>query len=505
MPARCSKLFAILLLLIVCGERDAPSQETKRPPNIVLITVDDLGYADIEPFGSKINRTPHLKTMADEGLRLTSFYAAPVCSPSRSALMTGCYAKRALPIPHVLFPVSATGLDPAQPTISRLLKQAGYATGCIGKWHLGDQKGHLPLDHGFDEYLGIPYSNDMGLASEGSKSDLGKPLPMPVRLAEPQGDEFGLRGNSQPPLPLLRGSKVVGRVKVPEQQGIVETYTTAAEDFIERRKDKPFFLYLPHTAVHFPIYPGKEWAGKSPHGYYSDWVEEVDASVGRVLETIRRLGLEKETLVVFTSDNGGTNRGSNAPLRGFKASTWEGGIRVPTIAWWPGKIAAGRTSDAISGMHDLMPTAVALAGGTLPQNLTYDGRDLSPVLFGKTDHHHEMFFYFRGLTLEAVRQGDWKLHLADSSALKTKNQPGNGKPRLFNLREDIGEQNDVAGKFPERIRELTALVEAMDRDLGRDGIGPGCRPLGKADAPQPLIANDGTVRADAVGEFKVLP
>ena len=322
-------------------------------PNFVVINIDDLGYADIGPYGSTLNRTPHLDRMAKEGRRLTAFYAAPVCSPSRAALMTGCYPKRVLPIPNVLFPGSAVGLSPAEVTVAEVLKAAGYATQIVGKWHLGDQPEFLPTKQGFDHYFGLPYSNDMGPAEDGVKSDLGKPLPK----AKP---------GTQPPLPLLRDGTVVKRVRADDQQSLVELYTDEAVGFIAANKEKPFFLYLAHNAVHFPLYPGKAWAGKSPHGLFSDWVEEVDAGVGRVLDAVRGQGLAEKTLVLFTSDNGGTPRSVNAPLRGFKASTLEGGMRVPTIAWWPGRIPAGTATDAVLGMFDVLPTFAALAGGRCP-------------------------------------------------------------------------------------------------------------------------------------------
>src|SRR5262245_32772656 len=297
-------------------------------PNFILINIDDLGYADIGPFGSKINRTPNLDRMAKEGRKLTSFYAAPVCSPSRAALLTGCYPKRVLPIQGVLFPGNDVGLSPKEVTVAEVLKAEGYATAIIGKWHLGDQPEFLPNRQGFDLHFGLPYSNDMGPAEDGTKSNLGKPLPKP-------------KGPGQPPLPLLRNGTVVKRVLPDDQQSLVELYTTEAERFIKEHRDAPFFLYLAHNAVHFPVYPGKKWAGKSPHGIFSDWVEEVDWSVGRVLDAVRGHGLAERTLVIFTSDNGGTPRSVNAPLRGHKGSTFEGGMRVPAIAWWPGKVPAG--------------------------------------------------------------------------------------------------------------------------------------------------------------------
>ena len=465
-------------------------------PNFIVINIDDMGYADIGPFGSKLNRTPNLDRMAKEGRRLTCFYGAPVCSPSRSALMTGCYPKRVLPIPGVLFPGAAVGLNPAERTVAELLKGAGYSTACIGKWHLGDQPEFLPPQRGFDYYLGLPYSNDMGPGEDGSKSSLGEPLPKPVAdNALANIPETGLVGPNQPPLPMVENHTVIARVKQDEQQGLVERYTTAALKFIRANKEKPFFLYLPHNAVHFPIYPGKKWAGQSPHGNYSDWVEEVDWSVGRVLDTLRELHLESETLVLFTSDNGGTPRAVNAPLRGFKGSTWEGGMREPTIAWWPGNIPAGTASDAISGMFDVLPTLVKLAGGQPPTDRKLDGGDLWPVLAGEAGAKspHEVFYYYNGLKLEGVRSGPWKLRFAPV--------PKNAKPpdaahreQLYNLDSDIGESTDVAEANPGEVARLRALADAMKNDLGLDGIGPGVRPLGRVTNPQPLIGKDGKIR-----------
>ena len=447
-------------------------------PNFIVINIDDMGYADIGPFGSTINRTPHLDRMAKEGRKLTSFYAAPVCSPSRAALMTGCYPKRCLPIPHVLFPGNDVGLSPKEVTVAEVLKAAGYATGIIGKWHLGDQPEFLPLAQGFDMHFGLPYSNDMGPAEDGVKSDLGQPLPEK-------------KGKGQPPLPLLRNNTVVKRVLPDDQQSLVEIYTDEAVRFITEHKAAPFFLYLPHNAVHFPIYPGKKWAGKSPHGIYSDWVEEVDWSVGRVLDELREQGLAERTLVLFTSDNGGTARAVNAPLRGHKGSTLEGGIRVPLLAWWPGKIPAGTSCDAITGMFDILPTVAALAGGKVPADRMIDGTDIWPLLAGAPDAKpaHETFYYYRGFRLEAVRHGDWKLQLPPEK------KPA-AQPKLFNLKTDIGEAADVAAENPEAVAKLQALAAAVKDDLGLDGEKvPGSRELGKVAEAQPLLGYDGKPRA----------
>ncbi len=446
------------------------------PPNFIVINIDDMGYADIGPFGSKINRTPNLDRMAKEGRKLTSFYAAPVCSPSRAALMTGCYAKRALPIPHVLFPAEQVGLSPKEVTVAEVLKDAGYATAIIGKWHLGDQPEFLPNAQGFDLHFGLPYSNDMGPASDGVKSDFGKPLPKTA-------------GKGQPPLPLLRNGKVVKRMKPDDQQSLVEIYTDEAVKFIGEKKDAPFFLYLPHNAVHFPLYPGKKWAGKSEHGLYSDWVEEVDWSVGRVLDAVRDNGLAEKTLVIFTSDNGGTQRAVNTPLRGFKGSTWEGGMREPTIAWWPGKIPAGTQSDAITAMFDILPTFAALANAKVPADRKIDGVNIWPQLSDEANVKpaHDTFFYYNGLRLNAVRHGDWKLQIAMGNAAPA-GKPD--EPKLYNLRDDIGEEHDASKANPAVVAQLQALIDAMKDDLGLDGMAPGCRELGRVANPQPLIPYD---------------
>ncbi|MBM3882853.1 MAG: sulfatase [Verrucomicrobia bacterium] len=448
---------------------EAGSARAAERPNFIIINIDDLGYADIGPFGSTLNRTPHLDRLAAEGRKLTSFYAAPVCSPSRAALMTGCYPKRALPIPHVLFPGNDVGLHPAEITLAEALRDAGYATACIGKWHLGDQPEFLPTRQGFDLFFGLPYSNDMGPAADGVKSNLGDPIPES-------------KGKGQPPLPWLRNETVVHRVLAHDQTTLVARYTEEAVAWLQAQRDRPFFLYLPHSAVHWPLYPGAAYQGKSRNGLYGDWVEEVDGSVGRVLAAVRNLGLAERTLVLFTSDNGGTPRGRNTPLRGHKGSTWEGGMRVPTIAWWPGKIPAGTTTDAIAGMMDIFPTLVKLAGGRLPADRTLDGVNLWPVLAGEAAAASERktFYYYRGLKLEAVRHRAWKLHLA--------------KTELYHLDRDVGETTNVAAAHPVVVRDLEGVAAQMQADLGLEGIGPGCRPLGKVTGARPLLDYDGSIR-----------
>ena len=298
--------------------------------------MDDMGYGDIGPFNPKTkNRTPNLDRMAKEGMKLTSFYAAPVCTPSRAQFLTGCYAKR-VSLPQVIFPACPIGLSGKEHTVAALLKGQGYATMCIGKWHVGDQPEFLPTRRGFDHYLGLPYSNDMGGEWDGADA-----VPLPER---------------KPPLPLVRDEKVIETLKPADQDKLTEMYTNEAIKFIHEHKDGPFFLYLAHTAVHVPLHPGAKFKGASANGTYGDWVEEADASVGRVLDALRELKLAENTLVVFSSDNGpwltqGKNGGEAGPLRGGKGGTFEGGVREPTIARWPGRIAAGSTTDAVGRQH----------------------------------------------------------------------------------------------------------------------------------------------------------
>ena len=476
------KSLLFLALIITCG---SPVDGAPAQPNFIVINIDDLGYSDIGPFGSQHARTPNLDRMAAEGRKLTSHYAAVVCSPSRASLMTGCYPKRVLPIPLVLFPAAALGLSPQEQTIAELLKEAGYTTACVGKWHLGDQPEFLPTRQGFDFYFGIPYSNDMGPAEEGSKSSLGEPIPRRKADARaPANDETGLKGPDQPPLPLLENETVIERVGAAEQAMITRRYTEKAERFIRANKDRPFFLYLPHSAVHFPHYPATQFRGKSHHDLLNDWIEEVDWSVGRILQTVRELDLSGKTLVIFTSDNGGpvSQGATNRPLRGGKGQTFEGGIRTCTIAWWPGQVPAGTSTTEITTMMDILPTFVKLAGGKLPGDRKIDGHDIWPLLSGLPGAHsqYDAFYYYRGLTLEAVRSGAWKLHL--------------GKVALYNLETDLGESTDVATANPDVVKRLQQLAARADADLGSDGIGPGCRPIGRVAHPSPLIDRDGKAR-----------
>lgn len=437
-----------------------------KPPNFVIIFVDDLGYGDIGPYGATKQRTPNLDRMAAEGMKLTSFYAAPVCSVSRAQLMTGCYGAR-VSVPGVFFPAGPNGLHPSENTVADLLRPLGYATACVGKWHLGDQPDFLPTRQGFDRYLGIPYSNDMQRAAKGSKAKVS---------------------------PLVRDDKVAELLTDEQQSGIVARYTEEAVRFMRDSKDRPFFLYFPHTAVHTPIWPGEAFRGKSGNGRFGDWVEEVDWSVGKVLEAIKELGLDENTLVLFTSDNGpwmikGPDGGSAGPLRGSKGSTWEGGVRVPTVARWPGRIPAGTARSAVAGTIDVLPTLVGLAGGKVPAEPVIDGMDIAPLLTGRTEEaSREAHYYFAGYKLQAVRQGRWKLALAPQPAgLGRRKDEGvvTKVPRLYDLEADIGETTDLAEREQAVVEKLKSLAQKIDAEIGGD-TPKARRPAGVVASPRLL-------------------
>ncbi len=397
-------------------------------------------------------------------MKLTSFYATPVCSVSRAQMMTGCYGAR-VSVPGVYFPGQSVGLNPSEVTVAERLKEKGYVTQMVGKWHLGDQPEFLPTRQGFDHYFGIPYSNDMFKKSAETK--------VPV-------------------VPLLRDEKVVELMDGEGQRRMVELYTKEAVDFITRSKDRPFYLYFAHNAVHTPIWPGAAFAGKSQNGRFGDWVEEMDWSVGQVLDALRSQGLDKDTLVVFTSDNGpwlikGADGGSAGPLRGGKGSTWEGGVRVPTLAWWPGRVPAGSVNDAVAATIDLLPTFVALAGGAVPTTPVIDGRDITPILLGQSkESAREAHYYFSGYDLQAVRQGRWKLALAPQSDGLGKNAAKTAPGlRLYDLDAEIGEQTDVAARHPEVVAKLKALADKMSAEIG--GRAPAARrPAGEVKAAKTL-------------------
>ena len=440
------------------------SLSAKETPNLVLIFIDDMGYGDIGPFGSKLNRTPNLDRMAREGRKLTSFYAAPVCSASRAQLMTGCYAPR-VGVPGVFFPAGRNGLNPEEHTVADYLRELGYATMCVGKWHLGDQREFLPTRHGFDGYFGIPYSNDMG------------------RTATANGKRVH---------PLMRDEKVAELLEDEGQRRVTREYTEEAVKFMEAssKKGRNFFLYLPHTAMHVPLYPHPDFSGKSRNGTYGDWVEEVDWSVGQLLKALERLEIARNTLVLFTSDNGpwaskGKAGGVSGPLRGSKGCTLEGGVREPTIVWWPGTIAPGTESAGIAGTTDVLPTFVSLAGGKVKKDLQIDGMDVSAWMLGKTETSpRDTWHYFQGSRLQAIRQGPWKLALTAQSlgmGIRQRDADLTRGRRLYNLEAEIGEITDLAEENPAIVAKLEKMAAQMTADIAANK-----RPAGTVQNPVTL-------------------
>jgi arylsulfatase A-like enzyme len=443
------------------------SVSTRKPldrPNFILINCDDLGYGDLGCYGSPLHRTPAVDGMARQGMRLTDFYmASPVCSPSRGGMLTGCYPRRigfgTFEGQWVLFPGQGVGLNPEETTIARLLRDQGYATRLVGKWHCGDQPEFLPTRHGFDGYYGLPYSNDMGR-------------------------QAGRTG--YPPLPLLRDEVVIQ--EQPDQAALTERYVEDSVRFIREHADDPFFLYLAHMHVHLPLYAPERFLKSSQNGRYGAAVECIDWSVAVVLDELRRLGLDENTLVIFTSDNGSRVKegGSNAPLRGTKGTTWEGGQRVPCIARWPGVIPAGRTSDEIATALDFYPTLAGLAGTQSPPDRPIDGRDIAPLLRGEAGAQspHEAFFYYLKENLEAVRAGRWKLHVwRDGEIVR----------ELYDLEKDPGESTNLAGREREIEADLEQRLERIREDIGDEAVGASganCRPAGHVDSPRTLTTYD---------------
>lgn len=446
--------FAWLLPIVASAE--------DRPPNFVVIFCDDLGYADLGCFGAKQIKTPNIDRMAAEGMRLTSFYSTcSVCSPSRSSLLTGCYPRRVnMHVNHnnlcVLFPADRKGLNPEETTIAETLKAKDYATICVGKWHVGDHPNFLPHKQGFDSYFGIPYSNDMN--------------------------------RKEVPLPLLRNERVIESPV--DQPMLTPRYTKEVVSFIYKNKDKPFLVYLPHTFPHVPLFASSRFKGKSERGRYGDTIEEIDWSTGEILKALKDTGVDEHTLVLFTSDNGSQQKGSNYPLRGRKGQTWEGGQRVPCVVRWPGKIPEGSESSEILSTLDLLPTFAKLAGVSLPEK-TIDGHDASNILLGekKAKSKHEAFYYYQMDQLQCVRSGKWKLHLALDSKKRNWGKPEEKKPQqLFDLENDVGESTDVSSDQPEVVKRLLALAEKARAELGDVGRpGKGQREAGLVEKASPRL------------------
>lgn len=458
------------------SSRQGTTTAAVEKPNFVVIFCDDMGYGDIGCFGSDKNRTPCLDQMAREGARFTSFYVTSgVCSPSRSSLMTGCYPLRVGMDQsdrgcYVLVPGDRRGLNPEEVTIPEVLKTRGYVSACIGKWHLGDQPQFLPRQQGFDYYYGLPYSNDMN---------------------------FGRGNRDTPPLPLMQNERIL---EAPvDQDTVTQRYTQEAVRFIREHKDQPFFLYLPHMMVHVPLHVGQAYRGRSPHGLYADAVEEIDGSTQQIMATLRELNLDDKTLVVFTSDNGAIRLGSNRPFSGGKATTREGGMRMPCVMRWPGKIPAGMVCDEVTSTMDLLPTLARLAGAQAPTDRVIDGADIRDLMFNRpgavSPYKDRGFFYYFMNQLQAVRSGRWKLCVRCDPVI----QGFTGKPNgvqaeaLYDLQDDPAETTNVADAHPEVVRRLNALADAARRDIGDYQVkGQGQRPYG-------YVADPITVRRSVSG------
>lgn len=459
LSAGCARLWQgglrlFLLSAVLLGVRPIDAIERSSKPNIIIIFADDLGYGDLGCYGSPVIATPHLDRMAAEGLRFTDFYsAAEVCTPSRAALLTGRYPIRSGMCGgrRVLFPNSKGGLPEQEITMAEALKSVGYATAHLGKWHLGIHPGARPMDQGFDYSFGLPYSNDM---------DARPGLPRGAdRSPQPPKDGWNV--------PLLRNGEVVERPV--DQINLTKRYTEEATRFIRAKKSDPFFLFMAHTFPHVPLFASEPFRGKSRAGIYGDTVEELDWSVGQILDTLRAEGLAANTLVFFTSDNGpwlimGAQGGSAGLLQDGKGSTWEGGMRVPGIAWWPGRIKPGVTRQMATAM-DLLPTALALAGVRLPSDRVIDGLDMSPLLFEQTALPARPFFYYRGDKLAAARLGEWKAHFFTQSGYGQAEAKKHDPPLLFHLGLDPSEKRNLARDHPDVIERLRRAVELHQKDL----------------------------------------
>lgn len=480
--ARSYLLFCCCLTLVSCQQKEQQPEEQEAPqapPNIVIIFTDDQGYQDVGCFGSPDIKTPNLDRMASEGAKFTNFYVSQaVCSASRAALLTGCYSNR-VGVSGAFGPNAGKGLNTNEVTIAEVLKPLGYATAIYGKWHLGHEPELLPTRQGFDEYFGLPFSNDM----------------WPYHPWQGTRVDF-------PPLPLIENEQVIDTLE--DQSMLTTWYTERAVSFIEKNKDQPFFLYVPHSMPHVPLFVSDKFKGKSERGLYGDVISEIDWSVGQILQALKDNGVDENTLVIFSSDNGpwlsyGTHSGEALPLREGKGTALEGGVRVPFIARWPGKIPQGLVTDQPAMTIDLLPTIAGLAGGTLPEH-KIDGADMWPLLAGDTatqPHHEAYYLYYKQNELHGILSGDgrWKLYLPhEYRSLNGRVGTDDGLPieyeqnqmgsELYDLQNDISETNDVAVNHPEIVSALMEHAEKARAELGdklTDRVGTGVRPLGLVD------------------------
>ncbi len=488
------RLAAQCIALVVGVLAYCPPATAAGHPNVVIIFIDDLGYAALRPFGDPTYATPNLDRMAAEGRAFTDFLvSSAVCSASRAGLLTGCYHTR-VGIRGALGPQAEIGINADEVTLAELCRQQGYATACVGKWHLGHHPKFLPTEHGFDSYFGLPYSNDMWPYHP----DVLR-LPMEERVKR------------WPPLPLIEGQQVVdAEVTSEDQRQLTRRYTEYALDFIRANRERPFLLYLAHSMVHVPLHVSEQFDGASGHGLFGDVMAEVDWSVGQVLSTLNELGLDEKTLVVFTSDNGpwlsyGAHAGSAAPLREGKGTSFEGGFRVPCLMRWPGRIPAGTTCDELAATIDLLPTVASLMGGELPAH-RIDGKDISPLMFGTDDvpsPHDYFLYYYEDDQLQAIRDRQWKLHFPHGyRTLAGRAGRDDGQPinyerteielALFDLKEDREERVNVAAEQPDVVARLQKAADAARMELGdslTSRTGSGVRPASKLEPSDRRLAS----------------
>ncbi|MEZ6053984.1 MAG: sulfatase [Planctomycetaceae bacterium] len=466
-----SRLLTVVCLFLILH---TAIRAEDRLPNIVIIFADDQGYGDLGCYGATGYETPNLDRMADEGMRFTNFCVAQaVCGASRAALLTGCYPNR-IGMLGAPSDRATHGINSNEMLLSELCKQKEYATAIYGKWHLGHHHQFLPLQHGFDEYIGLPYSNDM----------------WPYHPEAP---------GRFPDLPLIEGNEIAIKGVTPDDQKHLTTwYTEHAVDFIERNRERPFLLYVAHAMAHVPLFVSEKFAGKSKQGLYGDVTMEIDWSVGQILETLKEQGLDDNTLVIYTSDNGpwlsyGNHAGSAGPLREGKGTMWEGGVREPCIMRWPGRIPAGSVCHEFAATIDIFPTVAGLIDAPLPDH-TIDGQDIWPLMSGLPDAQspHEVYYYYWGNELQAIRSGDWKLHFPHEYRTLEGPAGRDGKPSkytqaktqtaLYNLRTDVGETFDLMAEYPEVVARLEAMANEARTELGDTATGQtgtGIRPAGK--------------------------
>ena len=464
---------ATVVALLTLTASGAQSEQV-RSPNFIVIFTDNQGYSDVGCYGAEEFETPNIDRMAKEGMRFTDFYATPACSPSRAALMTGCYPVRC-GVPSVISPTEryrfrqqpVKGMSPDEVTIAEVLKPVGYATSIIGKWHLGNHPSFLPTEQGFDSYFGIPYSPDQ------TKAHWGDPL-----------------------LPLYRDTEIIEQPV--SRDNITIRYTDEAVKFIEKHRDQPFFLYFPHTQPHTPLQVAEQFRGTTQQGLYGDVIAEIDWSVGEVLETVDRLDIGEDTLIIFTSDNGpwlewGEHGGAAAPFRGGIGTTLEGGVRVPCLMRWPGVIPPASTCRAVASIMDFLPTFAKLADANPPQDRVIDGHDIGPLLRDpNSPSPYEFFFHYNGKQLQAVRSGYWKLHVPHGVRTVTKlpSKPGEYSGArtvpielsLFDLQNDLQEKVNLAAYYPDVVNRLQQYIAWGRKDIGDSqtaSVGENARPSGE--------------------------